>query len=46
MQVGAEGDAGKDGAGGEADVTKIAKQVYEILKDRLTSERERRGRWL
>ena len=47
MQVGAEGDAaGKDGAGGEADVKKIAKQVYEILKDRLMSERERRGRWL
>jgi hypothetical protein len=40
------GGAGGGPGGGAEDVKKIAQQVYELLRERLMSERERRGRWL
>jgi hypothetical protein len=44
-QAGGEGGSGQ-GQGQGQDVRKLAQSVYEILKDDLIAERERRGRWL
>jgi hypothetical protein len=45
---GATGSAapGQPGAAAELDPRKLAQAVYELIKDDLAAERERRGRWL